>query len=147
MNEFGSQHWPEEIRYHRDQKELEVVFENGERFLIPAELLRVESPSAEVQGHSPDQKQVVSGRRHVGIIGIEQVGNYAVRISFDDLHDTGIYTWDYLYGMGKNQEALWTRYLDDLERAGLSRDPRPGEAPKPKSGGCGGGHGHGGCGH
>lgn len=151
MNDFGSRHWPEEIHYHRDRKVLEVAFENGERFEIPAELLRVESPSAEVQGHSPDQKQVVSGRRHVGVIGIEPVGNYAVRISFDDLHDTGLYTWDYLYDMGKNQDSLWERYLAELEQAGLSREPRPGESSKPtKSGGCGGGgghgHGHGGCG-
>lgn len=148
MNQFGTQHWPEEIRYDKAAKVLEVVFADDERFRIPAELLRVESPSAEVQGHTPDQKQVVAGRRHVGIIGIEPVGNYAVKLAFDDLHDTGIYTWDYLYGLGKNQGALWAAYLAELDAAGLSRDPTPGSTPKPKAGGCGGGGGggHGGCG-
>lgn len=141
---FGSRHWPDEIRYHSAEKQLEVVFENGESFRIPAELLRVESPSAEVQGHSPDQKQVVAGRRHVGIIGIEPVGNYAVRISFDDLHDTGIYTWDYLYDMGAKQDRLWADYLADLAAAGKSREPDPNEAPRRS--GCGGGGKHGGCG-
>ncbi len=147
MNEtFGSRHWPSEISYDRAARQLDVTFENDERFRIPAELLRVESPSAEVQGHSPDQKQVVAGRRDVGIIGIEPVGNYAVKIAFDDLHDTGIYTWDFLYEMGKNQDRVWANYLADLEKAGLSRDPKaPGATPLPKKG-CGGGGGGGGCG-
>ena len=86
-------------------------------------MLRVESPSAEVQGHGGDQKKIVPGRRHVGILNIEAVGNYAIRIEFDDLHDTGIFSWTYLYGLGRNKDAIWQRYLDALEEKGLSRDP------------------------
>ena len=115
--------WPTEIRYVSADKRLEVAFESGDRFSLPAELLRVESPSAEVQGHGPGQKTVVSGRRHVGIMSIEPVGNYAVKISFDDLHDTGIYTWDYLYHLGRDQDAIWRDYLAALEARKLSRDP------------------------
>lgn len=138
---FGSRHWPTDIAYSKADKTLEVSFDSGETFRIPAELLRVESPSAEVQGHSPDQKQVIAGKRDVGIIDIEPVGNYAVKIAFDDLHDTGIYTWDLLYDMGKDQDAMWSNYLADLESAGLSRDPASVPPPKPKSHGCGGGGG------
>jgi len=98
---FGSQHWPREIRYNKADKRLEVAFDDGARFSYPAEYLRVESPSAEVQGHGPGQKQTVSGRRHVGIMEIEPVGNYAVKIRFDDLHDTGIFSWKYLYELGE----------------------------------------------
>jgi DUF971 family protein len=123
MNNFSQSHKPIEIRIKQDEKVLEVDFEDGSSFRLPAELLRVESPSAEVQGHSPSQKQTISGRRHVGIMGVEPVGNYAIAIKFDDLHDTGIYTWDGLYSFGKNQEAVWQAYLDDLSRKGLSRDP------------------------
>jgi DUF971 family protein len=114
---------PTEIRLNRANKTLDVTFDDGARFALPAELLRVESPSAEVQGHNPDQKQVVAGRRHVGIIAVEAVGNYAVRLTFDDLHDTGIYAWDYLYKLGTEQAALWNAYLAALESRGLSRDP------------------------
>ena len=90
---------------------------------LPAELLRVESPSAEVQGHGGDSKTIVAGRRHVGIIGLEPVGTYALRIRFDDMHDTGLYTWDWLYNLGANQDAIWQNYLDALKEKGLSRDP------------------------
>lgn len=120
---FGSRHQPVEIRLKRDEKLLEIDFSDGRAFQLPAELLRVESPSAEVQGHSPTQKTVVAGRRHVGIIGVEPVGSYAIRIRFDDLHDTGLYTWDWLYELGENQEQIWQDYLDALESRGLSRDP------------------------
>ena len=123
MSDFSQSHKPIEIRLKQAEKVLEVDFEDGTSFRLPAELLRVESPSAEVQGHSPSQKQVVAGRRHVGIMGVEPVGNYAISIKFDDLHDTGIYTWDGLYEFGKNQEALWQGYLDELAEKGLSRDP------------------------
>ena len=123
MSQFSQQHKPVEIRLKQEEKALEVDFEDGVTFHLPAELLRVESPSAEVQGHSPSQKQVVAGRRHVGIMAVEPVGNYAVSIKFDDLHDTGIYTWDALYTFGENQEAIWQGYLDELESQGLSRDP------------------------
>jgi len=91
--------------------------------VIAAELLRVESPSAEVQGHGGDQKKIVAGRRHVAIIGAEPVGNYALRLSFDDLHDTGLYSWWYLYQLGAEQDRIWAQYLDNLAAQGLSRDP------------------------
>jgi DUF971 family protein len=123
MSDYSQQHKPVEIRLKSKEKILELDFEDGKTFALPAELLRVESPSAEVQGHSPSQKQVVAGRRHVGIMGIEPVGNYAITIKFDDLHDTGIYTWDALYQFGENQQAIWQGYLDELESKGLSRDP------------------------
>jgi DUF971 family protein len=123
MSDFSQTHKPIEIRVKQDEKVLEVDFEDGSSFRLPAELLRVESPSAEVQGHSPSQKKVVSGRRHVGIMGVEPVGNYAIAIKFDDLHDSGIYTWDGLYAFGENQEAIWQEYLDNLNNKGLSRDP------------------------
>jgi DUF971 family protein len=105
------------------EKLLEVVFDDGRRFHLPAEYLRVESPSAEVQGHGPGQKTIVHGRAHVGIIGLEPVGNYAVRITFDDLHDTGIYSWNYLYELGVEQEQRWRSYVAALTANGLSREP------------------------
>ncbi|MBT5267766.1 MAG: DUF971 domain-containing protein [Rhodospirillaceae bacterium] len=116
-------HWPTEIKLISEEKTLVVSFDDGQTFRLPAELLRVESPSAEVQGHSPGQKKLVTSRRHVNIMKIEQVGNYAVRIDFDDLHDTGIYTWEYLYGLGLNQDRIWADYLAAVEAAGLSREP------------------------
>lgn len=123
MGDYDIQHHPTEIRYLSADKKVEIAFEDGRHFSLPAEFLRVESPSAEVQGHGPGQKQVVPGRRHVGILGIEPVGSYAVRIRFDDLHDTGIYSWDYLYKLGERQDELWQDYLENLEAQGLSRDP------------------------
>jgi len=104
-------------------KTLTVAFEDGRSFSLPAELLRVQSPSAEVQGHSPDQRKLVAGRRHVGIMAIEPVGNYAVKLVFDDLHDTGIYSWHFLYALGETQEETWQGYLAELAARGLSRDP------------------------
>jgi DUF971 family protein len=86
--------------------------------------LRVESPSAEVQGHGPGQKTLIAGRRHVGIMGVEPVGNYAIRIKFDDLHDTGIFTWRYLYGLGKHADELFAAYVKALEEHGLKREPK-----------------------
>jgi DUF971 family protein len=139
--------WPEEIKVDKAARTLKVLFSDGKSFVLPAELLRVESPSAEVQGHSPSQKQLVSGRMHVGIIGVEPVGNYAVKLVFDDLHDTGIYTWDYLYALGEQQDAVWADYLAELEAGGLSRDPALAKAPAPKAGGsCGSGKAAGSCG-
>ncbi len=120
---FETEHWPGEIRYVAADKCLEIDFDNGVTFTYPAELLRVESPSAEVQGHGPGDKKVMAGRRHVGILEIEPVGNYAVRIKFDDLHDTGIFSWQYLYQLGENQDEIWQAYLDALEAQGLSREP------------------------
>ena len=121
---YGTQHWPMEIRLKKAEKRLEIDFDDGARFSYPAEFLRVESPSAEVQGHGPSQKQIVAGRMHVGILEIEQMGNYAIKIKFDDLHDTGIYSWEYLYGLGRDQETLWRQYLAELEKRGLKRDPK-----------------------
>jgi DUF971 family protein len=123
VNAEGSRHWPLEIRLKSKEKALEVDFDDGSEFRFPAEFLRVESPSAEVRGHGGDDKQIVPGRRHVGILKVEPIGNYAVRIDFDDLHDTGIFSWDYLYFLGCNQDRLWTEYLVALEAKGLSRDP------------------------
>ena len=115
--------WPVEIRLMKAEKRLEIAFDDGKRFSFPAEFLRVESPSAEVQGHGPGQKTVVAGRSHVGILEVEPIGNYAIRLRFDDLHDTGIYSWPYLCHLGENQEALWHAYLDALREKGLSREP------------------------
>ena len=120
---YSSQHWPTQVRLRKAEKLLEVTYDDGNAFALPAELLRVESPSAEVQGHVPDQKQIVPGRRFVGIMDLEPVGNYAIRIKFDDLHDTGIYSWQYLYHLGLNKDEIWSDYLKNLEENGLSRDP------------------------
>lgn len=122
--QFGQTHSPSEIRLNREAKTLEVDFADGAKFSIPAELLRVESPSAEVQGHSPEQKTLVAGRRHVAIMEITPVGNYAIALKFDDLHDSGIYTWDTLYAFGAHQEVMWAEYVKAIEAAGLSRDPK-----------------------
>jgi len=119
---FGTPHWPVELRLRQAERVLEIDFDDGAKFRLPAEYLRVESPSAEVQGHGPGQKQLVAGRAAVGIIALEPVGNYAVRIRFDDLHDTGIFSWRYLYTLGREQATRWPAYLDALAAAGLSRD-------------------------
>ena len=114
---------PVEIRLKRDERVLEVDFDDGSRVALPAELLRVESPSAEVQGHGPAERRTIPGKRHVGIAGIEPVGHYAVRLLFDDRHDTGIFSWDYLYRLGQERERRWRDYLTALAAQGLSRDP------------------------
>ncbi len=119
----GSKQRPTEIRYVSAEKRLEIGFDNGVQFSYPAEYLRVESPSAEVQGHGPNQKQVLGGRRHVGIMEIEPIGNYAIKIKFDDLHDTGIFSWSYLYKLGEEHDEIWAAYQAELEKRGLSRDP------------------------
>jgi DUF971 family protein len=122
MSGGGTARWPVELRLKRAEKLLEVAFDDGSRFRLPAEYLRVESPSAEVQGHGPGQKTLVHGRAHVGIIGLEPIGNYAVRITFDDLHDTGIDSWSYLHQLGVEQEQRWRDYLAGLAANGLSRE-------------------------
>ncbi|WP_376096774.1 gamma-butyrobetaine hydroxylase-like domain-containing protein [Roseomonas sp. CCTCC AB2023176] len=114
---------PTEIRLLRSEKALDVAFSDGFRARLPAEYLRVESPSAEVQGHTPDQKQIVAGRRHVGILSVEPVGNYAVRLTFDDLHDTGLYSWPVLHDLARNHAERWAAYEVALATRGLSRDP------------------------
>lgn len=113
---------PTEIRVKKAERILEVDFDDGASFQLPAELLRVESPSAEVQGHGPSEKKIVSGKRKVGISGVAAVGNYAVCIKFDDNHDSGIYSWDTLYDFGVHGDEMWKDYLASLEKAGLSRD-------------------------
>ena len=120
--ELGTRHRPTEIRLKKEEKVLEVDFDDGKSFRLNAEYLRVESPSAEVQGHGQD-KRIVPGRKQVAITGVEPVGNYAVKITFDDLHDTGIYSWDTLYDLGENHDEIWQTYLDALAAHGLSRDP------------------------
>ncbi|MEK9901560.1 MAG: DUF971 domain-containing protein [Rhodospirillaceae bacterium] len=115
--------WPTDLRYSKETKALTVVFDDGVEFVLPAEYMRVHSPSAEVRGHGADERQIVPGRRHVGIMKIEPVGNYAVRIHFDDLHDTGLFTWAYLRELGDTQDDWWAQYERDLAERGLSRDP------------------------
>ena len=115
--------WPVELRLKRTEKRLEIRFDDGKEFSLPAEYLRVESPSAEVQGHGPGEKTIIAGRAHVGIMDLEPVGNYAVRIKFDDLHDTGIFSWDYLYQLGVEHDKRWRAYLAALNARGLSREP------------------------
>lgn len=112
-----------ELRLKRAEQVLEVAFDDGSRFALPAEYLRVQSPSAEVQGHGPGQKTTVPGRRHVGILSVEPVGNYAVRIAFDDLHDSGIFSWSYLRQLGAEQAERWAAYEAELAAQGLTRDP------------------------
>jgi DUF971 family protein len=119
----GPRPWPTELRLSKDRRTLTISFEDGNSFALPAEYLRVESPSAEVQGHNPDERKTVAGKRMVGIIEIHPVGNYAVRLVFDDLHSTGIYSWDFFHELGREYEARWARYVEDLEAKKLSRDP------------------------
>ena len=120
-----TQAWPVEIRLLKDRRTLHVSFDDGAAFSLPAELLRVTSPSAEVQGHSEAQRKTVGGKRNVTILSVDPVGNYAVRFGFDDLHTTGIYSWAFLRDLGVNAERRFQDYLDDLQAKGLDRD-RPG---------------------
>ncbi|HTH46213.1 MAG TPA: DUF971 domain-containing protein [Candidatus Limnocylindria bacterium] len=113
-----------EIRLNRAERRLEITFDDATRYSLPAEYLRVESPSAEVQGHGPKERQIIPGCRNVGISAVEPVGHYAIRILFDDGHDTGIFTWDYLHTLGQDQHRRWAAYLDALAAKGLTRDRR-----------------------
>ncbi len=116
--------WPTELRLSKDRRALTVTFDDGSAFSLPAEYLRVTSPSAEVQGHSPSERKTVPGKQNVMILAVEPVGNYAVKLLFDDMHDTGIYGWDYLHALGAEQGERWANYLAELDAKGLSRDPR-----------------------
>jgi DUF971 family protein len=116
-----SEPWPEELKLKDAGAALEIKFDNGELVALSAELLRVESPSAEVKGHGPGQEITVAGKRAVRIKKLDPVGNYAVRIGFDDGHNSGLYTWSYLLKMGREKDALWTKYLEALAAKGLSR--------------------------
>jgi len=123
VSERGTTHWPTEIRLKKAEKRLEVDFDDGKTIELSAEYLRVESPSAEVQGHGgPGQKQLVPGKAQVGIKAVEAVGNYAIRLVFDDGHDTGIFSWSYLRTLGQEQPTRWPTYLAALQAAGLSRE-------------------------
>ncbi len=115
--------WPAELRLHKDRSALTVTFDTGESFALAAEYLRVRSPSAEVQGHSPSERRIVAGKQDVHILELHPVGNYAVRLVFDDLHSTGIFSWDYLYELGRNREQYWRDYLAELAEKNLSRAP------------------------
>ncbi len=124
MPSSNTKPWPTELRLHKDRKVLSIAFDDGESFDLPAEYLRVRSPSAEVQGHSPDERKTVGGKKNVLILEVTPIGNYAVRLTFDDLHSTGIYSWDYLLELGRNRERNWHDYLEEIADKGLSRDPR-----------------------
>nr|WP_297351719.1 DUF971 domain-containing protein [uncultured Caldimonas sp.] len=128
---------PTSITVHQQSRQLEVGFSDGAHFHIPFELMRVYSPSAEVKGHGPGQETLQTGKRDVGIVALEPVGNYAVQPTFSDGHDSGIFSWDYLYYLGAEQARLWQEYLDRLQAAGVDRD-----APMPEKGGSACGHSH-----
>lgn len=128
---------PTAITVHQQSRVLEIGFSDGREFRIPFELMRVYSPSAEVQGHGPGQEVLQTGKRDVGITAIAPVGNYAVQPTFSDGHDTGIFSWDYLYRLGADQDKLWRQYEERLTQAGMSRD-----APMPEKSGASCGHHH-----
>jgi DUF971 family protein len=119
---------PTEIKLHKVSRMLELTFSDGQVFKLPAEFLRVYSPSAEVRGHGPGQEVLQLGKQEVEISDIEAVGNYAVKLVFSDGHDTGLYSWDHLYEMGRDQDKLWRQYLNRLKEAGIQREPA--SAPK-----------------
>lgn len=123
---------PTELVLHQQSRRLDIAFDDGARFSIPFELMRVCSPSAEVQGHGPGQEVLQTGKRHVNIVAVEPVGHYAVQPTFDDGHNSGIFTWTYLYQLGSQQDALWVQYEARLQAAGVDRDapmpPKPGSA-------------------
>ena len=130
---------PTEIKLHQQSRLLEITFDDGVCYQLPYEFLRVHSPSAEVRGHGVGQETLQVGKKDVGVLEVLPVGNYAMKIVFDDGHDSGLYTWDYLYNLGKHQAELWQDYLEKLEAAGGSREP--GSEPE-SEGGCGSGCGH-----
>lgn len=130
---MGDAAWPTEIKLIQAENLLELTFDDGEVFRLSAEYLRVDSPSAEVKGHGTGQEVTVPGKRYVKITKLDPVGNYAIRIHFDDGHDTGLYSWEYLYTLGKDQPARWGSYLEQLAGKGLDRDPFPDKATKPRS--------------
>ena len=128
---------PTEIKLHQSSRAMELGFADGTSFRLSYEFLRVYSPSAEVRGHGPGQETLQVGKREVTIVEVEPVGHYAIRPKFSDGHDTGIYSWDYLYELGVDHDALWQRYLDRLTAAGASRDPDPNAKPSAPAHACG----------
>ena len=129
---------PTALTVHGQSRQLEISFSDGANFRIPFELLRIYSPSAEVQGHSPGQEVLQTGKREVGIEDIEPVGHYAVKPRFSDGHNSGLYTWPYLYALGRDQQQLWADYLQRLQAAGVDRDAPMGGARGHADGACGG---------
>jgi DUF971 family protein len=123
MTANDTQAWPTELRLRKDRKTLTVTFDGAESFDLAAEYLRVKSPSAEVQGHSADERKTVPAKKNVGIMEVLPVGNYAVRLVFDDMHSTGIFGWDYLLDLGRNRGRYWQEYLDELAAKNFTRDP------------------------
>jgi DUF971 family protein len=121
---------PTEILLHQKSRVLEIAFSDGKRFRLPCEFLRVYSPSAEVRGHGPGQEVLQVGKKDVGITELDPVGSYAVRPVFSDGHNTGIYSWDYFYTLGVNQDEMWRRYLERIAEAGASREPQPSASPQ-----------------
>ncbi len=134
---------PQSLTVHEASRVLEIGYSDGQTFRIPFELMRVYSPSAEVQGHGPGQEVLQTGKRNVSIVNIEQVGNYAIKPFFSDGHESGLYTWNYLYELGIKQEALWNDYFARLQAAGVDRDT---PMPEKAGGSCGTGSSGGGCG-
>lgn len=125
---------PTEIKLHQKSRVLEIAFAGGERYTMPFEFLRVYSPSAEVRGHGPGEEVLQIGKKDVDITDIQPVGSYAVQLVFSDGHDSGLYSWDYLYKLGENQESMWSHYLQRMQDAGASREAATGEfAQRPKS--------------
>jgi|SRR5262245_21780750 len=127
---------PTEIKLHQKSRLMELTFGDGRRFELSYELLRVYSPSAEVRGHGSGQEILQTGKKNVDILSVEPVGSYAIQPQFSDGHNTGIYSWDYLYDLGVNRERLWRDYLERLERAGASREIADAQQPPPRGGAC-----------
>jgi DUF971 family protein len=128
---------PTEIKLHQKSRVMELTFADGKHFSLSYEFLRVHSPSAEVRGHGPGQEVLQAGKREVEIVGVEPVGSYAIQPQFSDGHDTGIYSWDYLYELGLDHDRLWAEYLKRLEAAGASREAGSAPTPAPRGGQCG----------
>ena len=129
---------PTEITLHQQTRRIELAFDNGERYELTHEFLRVFTPSAEARGHGPGQEVLQVGKRDVEIVGIEPVGNYAIKPAFSDGHDSGLYSWDMLYNLGKHHDQLWAEYLEQIEKQGLSRDIDT--TSRPATGGSCGAH-------
>jgi DUF971 family protein len=128
---------PTEIKLHQKSREMELTFADGSNFRLPYEFLRVHSPSAEVRGHGPGQETLQTGKRNVDITAVDPVGNYAIKPVFSDGHDSGIYSWDLLYSLGRNRDGLWADYLARLDAAGANRDVDTTKQPPKSGGGCG----------
>ncbi|HEY0664603.1 MAG TPA: DUF971 domain-containing protein [Gallionella sp.] len=128
---------PTEITLHQQSRVLEIAFDDGARFKLPYEFLRVYSPSAEVRGHGPGQETLQTGKKDVMLTGVEPAGSYAIKLVFDDGHDSGLYSWEYLHELGRNQEQMWQLYLAKLEIVGGTREPGEKQPAKPAPRSCG----------